>query len=158
MIGEFLYQLTARDGAQPLLEPHIEIWQASSAAISVSADHQVEEGYAWLIKNIMIQAVPDGVQSVLALACVLVAPGGNLLVELFKVRSNGAAGNSNLGNTPSLGALPGQVQEADRQFSDLLVPPYWSLRVIAQFSAGANPNSIRAALCAVRLPRGNIAV
>lgn len=158
MLGDFLYQLTARDGAQPILEAHIESWSFTASSLSVDADHTVEEGYIWLVSNLFIAGAPGAVTKCISLRAAMLPPGKNMEVQLFQLSADGAAALSRLGNLNVLDSPSNQVQVGDRQFSHMLVPPGWTLRIHGDFSGAANPNTVAGHLMGIRLPRGNVAI
>lgn len=161
MIGDFLYQLTARDGAQPLLEAHIEQFSGQLANVAVSVDHAVEDGYAWLIQNLVIEAQPSHVTTLVRGLRAWLMPPGKLYAgsaRLLEMTYDGNAGLAGSGNLVGTDASTNGKQLISSPFNFLLVPPGWTMRVEATFSNAAGVNIVRAEMCAIRIPRGNIAI
>lgn len=159
MIGEFLYQLTPRDGAQPLLEAHIEAIFGASANVIVTCDHAVEQGYFWLLDMVTIVGQPGhATAKCVGLSAVLQPPGAADSYRLVQGLSDGAAAVSRSGNLETLDSPGNQTQTAWRVFNKLLVPPGWNVHVSANFNNALGTNVVRLEIMGIRLPRGNVAI
>lgn len=154
MIGDFLYALTARDSQSPLLESHAEEMTVTAANATVDVRHTVEPGFIYLLKNCYARATPGAAQSV-----------SRLILTMDDQSGNGTILSESLGNSAGTGSGPligfasfaaGLSVALDKQFTDILIAPGWSVRARGIFTAGVNPNSVMLDLVAIRLPRGNI--
>jgi hypothetical protein len=139
MIGEFLYQLTAKDAiTQPVIQRRFNRARVSAAATVVNVDLLPVPGeYVEVVTHINISCAAGAAQTLTRALCVVRDPQGNDIFNVFLAQSG--------------------IQFDDRGMKvELVLFPGELLRVTGVFNAGANANAVIGNAHGYILPKGSL--
>lgn len=154
MLGEFLYQLSAKDTKGTMIELVKRVGSYAVAGTGLAITWQVPADRVWLIKSATINAQPGAAQFSIRSSMLIgeyvsenAVPGGQAV----------AVGRSNEGNALRLAGLAAASQVYyEFDMDDLLVPAGSAIGLQAVFDAGAAINTMYGGITGISIPRGNI--
>lgn len=137
---EFLYRLSSRDQQVTWLDPRFDSLTASAAGLTVEVDFTVPSDRPLILTSANIVATPGAGQAVIAMLLRSLAQGDSSPVNLAAREIEVAVAGSRFLNWTG----------------EVILPPAWSLRARASFSAAVNPNDVELHLAGILIPVGNI--
>lgn len=164
MIGDFLYQLTARDQQGATIEVMSFVRSLTSNAANVGISYTVPQGKNLLLYNAHMDAIPDPAGIAVIGGYLVVAPPGvpsSQYVPLRRLRGTNTTAPGNSG-TVGISSLFRTVAPAtggfDMRWNGLLFAPEYSLIFNGGFDAAAAGNTLEVALYGLLIPHGNIVI
>jgi hypothetical protein len=155
MLGELLYQLTARDGQTDWLEPVLGTKKlVTGAALSAFVFFAVPLNKILILTNFSARILPNALQTVSNSRVAVDDAQGNELTVIKRVASDS---NGALGIYPNIvSAAAGDNIAYDWQ-GEIIIPSLNVLSFRAQFS-GAAIHSVEFYYQGLLIPRGNVTI
>lgn len=154
MIGDYLYQQTAKDRAGlgiDLVRKKDTVVEA--AAITAKVYFVVPNDRVWILQSIVAVATPGAAQAVQAIEIAEGINNGGVIAEPIHYLYG-----SRQAHIDSIAGFPAATEyQQTVEFDNLMVPANKVIRVRARFDAFANANTLTAFLAGYSIPRGSIA-
>ncbi|HEX2980675.1 MAG TPA: hypothetical protein VHO48_10470 [Anaerolineaceae bacterium] len=164
MIGDFLYQLTARDVQGATIEALSLVQVKTENAANVNLSYEVPAGKNLLLFNAHVDGIPDAAGVAVLNGFLIVAPPNvpsSQYVPLRRLRGTNTTAPGNPG-TVGISSVFRTVAPAtggfDMQWPGILFPHNYRLIAQIGFDAAAAGNTVEFALYGLIIPHGNIVV
>lgn len=152
MIGDFLYQLSARDQASLGVDVYRAKGGASSAATTQTVDFVVPNDRVLILQALSVQLTPGAAQVAYSVSVYEGQnQGGSLSQPYFFLHNSIEPRMDSIAGFPAATAWRKTIE-----FDYLIVPANKIVQVVGRFDAAVAANSLDCWLLGYTIPRGNI--